>query len=37
MPFASAEFIKESALRAGFDLCGVAPLQNLPELAYSLN
>src|ERR1043166_1233381 len=34
MPFASAEFIKESALRTGFDLCGVAPLQNLPELAY---
>jgi epoxyqueuosine reductase len=34
MASASAQFIKQSALRAGFDLCGVAPLQNLPELAY---
>jgi epoxyqueuosine reductase len=34
MPSASAQFIKDAALRAGFDLAGIAPVRDLPELSY---
>ncbi|MGZ5234493.1 MAG: tRNA epoxyqueuosine(34) reductase QueG [Burkholderiales bacterium] len=34
MASASVQSIKDAALRAGFDLAGVAPVRDLPELAY---
>ncbi len=34
MPMADAQSIKDSVLRAGFDLAGIAPVRDLPELAY---
>src|SRR5690242_8499436 len=34
MSSGSSQFIREAALGAGFDLAGVAPVDDLPELAY---